>query len=229
MNEPEVLIVDDDLHIRRLLHSTLQRAGYRTSDAATAREALAAAAAAPPNAILLDLGLPDRDGLELVPLFKKSGNAAIIVVSAREATDDKVAALDLGADDYVTKPFDTDELLARLRAAMRHKLDGRGVSLLVRAGHMDIDLVERRISKDGEEVHLTRKEYEVLAVLAAAPGRVVTHQAILQAAWPYEHDRRVEYLRIVIRNLRQKIEPSPTAPSIIKNELGVGYRLIADA
>lgn len=229
MNEPEVLIVDDDLYIRRLLHSTLQRAGYRTSDAATAREALDAAAAAPPHAILLDLGLPDRDGLELVPLLKRSGNAAIIVVSAREATDDKVAALDLGADDYVTKPFDTDELLARLRAAMRHKLDERGAAALVRAGGVEIDLIERRISKDGEELRLTRKEYDVLAVLASAPGRVVTHQTILQAAWPYEHDRRVEYLRIVIRNLRQKIEPSPTQPSIIRNELGVGYRLIADA
>ncbi|HEX8555169.1 MAG TPA: response regulator transcription factor [Sphingomonas sp.] len=228
MNEPTVLIVDDELYIRRLLHGTLQRAGYRTLEAGTAREALDAAVASSPAAILLDLGLPDRDGLELVPLLKKQGKAAIIVVSARETTDDKVAALDLGADDYVTKPFDTEELLARLRAALRHKFDERGASPLVRAGELEIDLVDRRISKAGEEVHLTRKEYEVLAVLAAAPGRVVTHQRILQAAWPYEHDRRVEYLRIVIRNLRQKIEPSPTAPSIIRNELGVGYRLMAD-
>jgi two-component system KDP operon response regulator KdpE len=229
VNEPVVLIVDDELYIRRLLHGTLQRAGYRTLEAATAREALDMSVASAPAAILLDLGLPDRDGLELVPLFKKAGKAAVIVVSAREATDDKVAALDLGADDYVTKPFDTEELLARLRAALRHKLDERGSAPRVRAGALEIDLVDRRVSRAGEDVHLTRKEYEVLAVLAAAPGRVVTHQAILRAAWPYEHDRRVEYLRIVIRNLRQKIEPSPTTPSIIRNELGIGYRLMADA
>jgi two-component system KDP operon response regulator KdpE len=228
MNAPTVLIVDDELYIRRLLHSTLQRAGYRTVEASTAREALSVAATSAPSAILLDLGLADRDGLELVPLLKASGKAAIIVVSAREATDDKVAALDLGADDYVTKPFDTDELLARLRTALRHKLDERGAPRLVRAGEIEIDLAERRIGKAGEEVRLTRKEYEVLAVLAAAPGRVVTHQTILKAAWPYEHDRRIEYLRIVIRNLRHKIEPVPASPTIIRNELGVGYRLIVE-
>ncbi|HEX8554993.1 MAG TPA: response regulator transcription factor [Sphingomonas sp.] len=228
MNQPLVLIVDDELYIRRLLHGTLQRAGYRTLEAGTAREALDAAIASTPAAILLDLGLPDRDGLELVPLLKRSGKAAIIVVSAREATDDKVAALDLGADDYVTKPFDTEELLARLRAALRHKLDERGASPIVRAGELEIDLVDRRISRAGEAVHLTRKEYEVLAMLAAAPGRVITHHTLLQAAWPNEHDRRVEYLRIVIRNLRQKVEPSPSAPSVIRNELGIGYRFMAD-
>jgi two-component system KDP operon response regulator KdpE len=227
LNEPRVLIVDDEVHIRRLLRGTLERAGYRPLEAATARETMDAVAASLPDAVLLDLGLPDRDGLELVPLLRRAG-PAVIVVSAREGTEDKVAALDLGADDYVTKPFDTDELLARLRAALRHKLDERGAAPRLRAGEVEIDLIDRRIRKHGEEVHLTRKEYEVLSTLAASPGRVVTHQTILKAAWPYEHDRRIEYLRIVVRNLRQKIEPDPAAPTIIRNELGVGYRLMAE-
>lgn len=229
MIKSTVLVVDDELYIRRLLRGTLERAGYRVAEASTAREALDTNLSTAPQAVLLDLGLPDRDGLELVPLLRRSGKPAIVVVSAREGTEDKVAALDLGADDYVTKPFDTEELLARLRAALRHKLDERGAAQRVRAGDLDIDLLKRRIMKADEEVHLTRKEYEVLSVLAAAPGRVVTHQTLLQAAWPYEHEKRVEYLRIVIRNLRQKIEPDPNAPTVIRNELGIGYRLIADA
>lgn len=229
MTKPTVLIVDDELYIRRLLHGTLDRAGYRTLQASTAREALDIAESAAPQAILLDLGLPDRDGLELLPLMCRTGKAAIVVVSAREATDDKVAALDLGADDYVTKPFDTDELLARLRAALRHKLGARGAAPVVHAGDLAVNLLQRRIFKAGEEVHLTRKEFEILSVLASAPGRVVTHQTLLQAAWPFEHEKRVEYLRIVVRNLRQKIEPDPRAPSVIRNELGIGYRLVTDA
>ena len=228
MNKPTVLIVDDEVYIRRLLHGTLERAGYRTAEASSAREALDVAEATAPQAILLDLGLPDRDGLELVPLLRKQGDPAIVVVSAREATDDKVTALDLGADDYVTKPFDTEELLARLRAALRHKLRERGATPTVRAGDLEINLIERRILRAGEGVHLTRKEYEVLSVLAASPGRVVTHQTLLQAAWPYEHEKKIEYLRIVVRNLRQKIEPDPNAPTVIRNELGIGYRLMAD-
>lgn len=223
-----ILVVDDELPIRRLLRGTLERGGYRVLEAVNGREALTIAAQQSPQAILLDLGLPDRDGLELVPLLRKSGGAALLVVSAREATDDKVAALDLGADDYVTKPFDTEELLARLRTALRHKAGAQGGSPVVRSGGIVIDMVERRVLRDGEEVHLTRKEYEVLACLAAAPGRVVTHQRILEAAWPFDQERHIEYLRIVVRNLRQKIEPQPAQPSVIVNELGVGYRLMAD-
>lgn len=228
MTKPTVLIVDDEVYIRRLLHGTLDRAGYRTAEASSAREALDVAEATAPQAVLLDLGLPDRDGLELVALLRKIGDPAIVVVSAREATDDKVTALDLGADDYVTKPFDTEELLARLRAALRHKLRERGAAPIVRAGDLEINLIERRILRGGAEVHLTRKEYEVLSVLAASPGRVVTHQSLLQAAWPYEHEKKIEYLRIVVRNLRQKIEPDPNAPTVIRNELGIGYRLMAE-
>jgi two-component system KDP operon response regulator KdpE len=223
-----ILVVDDDLHIRKLLHGTLTRASYEVVEARTGREALDLAASARPDAILLDLGLPDREGLELVPLLKSRANVPIVVVSARDATDDKVAALDLGADDYVTKPFDGEELLARLRAALRHGVSAQGSDPIVRAGDLRMDLANRRISRGEAEIHLTRKEHDVLAVLAKAPGRVVTHSRILEAAWPLEYDRKIEYLRIVIRNLRQKLELDPSRPAVIANELGVGYRLLAD-
>ncbi|WP_174274801.1 response regulator [Sphingomonas bacterium] len=228
MSGQRILVVDDELHIRRLLHGTLTRASYEVIEAKTGREALELAASARPDAILLDLGLPDRDGLELVTLLLRQAKVPLLVVSARESTDDKVAALDLGADDYVTKPFDGEELLARLRAALRHKVSAQGSEPVVRAGNLRIDLPNRTISKGDVEVHLTRKEYDVLAQLAMAPGRVVTHARILKQVWPLEHDRRIEYLRIVVRNLRQKLEPDPARPRILINELGIGYRLMAD-
>jgi len=224
-----ILIVDDDLHIRRLLEGTLTRAGYASIEATTAAEALSQARDGRPDAILLDLGLPDRDGLEIVTLLRQQCPAPIIVVSARDATDQKVAALDLGAHDYVTKPFDSEEVLARLRATLRDRVEAQGASPTVRAGNVTIDLVGRQVLREGEEVHLTRKEFEVLNQLALHPGRVVTHQRVLEAAWPYEVDRRIDYLRIVVRNLRQKLEPDPSRPSLIMNELGVGYRLMADS
>ena len=220
-----ILVVDDEPAIRRLLHGVLGRASYGVIDAATGREALALATSADPDIILLDLGLPDRDGLELLPLLKRAGRAAVLVVSAREATDEKVAALDLGADDYVTKPFDGEELLARIRTALRNRVQAGGARPLVVAGAVEINLVDRLVRRDGAEVHLTRKEYDVLAELARAPGRVITHQQILRAAWPTDHERHIEYLRLVVRNLRQKIEPDPGRPAILLNELGVGYRL----
>jgi two-component system, OmpR family, KDP operon response regulator KdpE len=228
MIRPKILVVDDELQIRRLLGNTLARAGYDVVEAATAREALDMAAAETPDATLLDLGLPDRDGLELVPLLKKRGRMPVIIISARDATDDKVAALDLGADDYVTKPFDTEELLALLRAALRHQVNAQGAEAVVTTGTLRIDLANRDISRDGTAIKLTRKEFDVLSQLAMAPGRVVTHQRILEAAWPTDFERHVEYLRIVVRNLRQKIEIDPTRPALIVNELGVGYRFMAD-
>lgn len=228
MTGQRVLIVDDDLHIRRLLQGTLTRADYETVEATTAAEALAQAKSARPDAILLDLGLPDRDGLEIVTLLRQQCAAPIIVVSARDATDQKVAALDLGAHDYVTKPFDSEEVLARLRATLRDRVEAQGSSPVVTAGEVTIDLANRIVMRDGQEVHVTRKEFEVLHQLALHPGRVVTHQRVLEAAWPYEVDRRIDYLRIVVRNLRQKLEADPARPSLIMNELGVGYRLMAD-
>ncbi|KIU30222.1 Fis family transcriptional regulator [Sphingomonas melonis] len=218
-----VLVVDDEPAIRRLLRQTLERAGHDVIDAADARTALAAVAQDAPDAVLLDLGLPGRDGLELVPVIARTPGVALLVVSARDATEDKVAALDLGADDYVTKPFDSEELLARLRVALRRsEAKGGGV---VRAGEVTIDPAAHRVERAGAEVHLTRKEYEVLTLLADHAGRVVTHKLILQRVWG-GHDPKVEYLRIVIRNLRQKLEAPHPVGSLIANEQGIGYRLI---
>ena len=228
MNGLTVLIVDDELYIRRLLRNTLERAGYTVGEAVDGADALAVAGRVHPTAILLDLGLPDRDGLELVPLLKRLGNPIILVVSAREATDQKVAALDLGADDYVTKPFDSEEILARLRVALRSRGAATAMPQLLRSGDLEIDLENRVVRRNGEETHLTRKEYDVLAALATAPGKVITHQRIMEAAWPTDHERRVEYLRIVVRNLRLKLEGSSGVGTVIANELGVGYRLLVD-
>ncbi|WP_322963973.1 response regulator transcription factor [Sphingomonas fuzhouensis] len=219
-----ILVVDDEVAIRRLLRNTLEQAGHLVVEARDGREALARAAADHPDAVLLDLGLPDRDGLSLIPLLR-GGQRVILVVSAREATEEKVAALDLGADDYVTKPFDTDELLARLRVALRHRRAAEAAPSVVRTGDLAIDLDRRVVTRGGEEQHLTRKEYDVLAVLARHPGRVVTHDKIIDAAWGGDEDPRIDYLRIVVRNLRQKLEAPRPVGSVIANELGVGYRL----
>jgi len=220
-----LLIVEDDAHIRRLLRATIERAGYRTAEAATAREGLSLLDIDKPDLVLLDLGLPDRDGLELIQLIKAKG-AAVIIASAREETAEKVAALDLGADDYLTKPFDTEELLARIRAALRHRLSGTATETKVTIGEVTIDLENRRITRAGEEVHLSPKEYGVLAELARKPGRIFGHAQLLHDVWGPAHDNHVEYLRIVIRNLRQKLEVDPARPALIRNEVGVGYRLI---
>lgn len=224
----KILVVDDEPAIRRLLRNTLERAGYEIVEARNGREAIELAAAEHPSAILLDLGLPDRDGLGLIPLLRRDGETTVLVVSAREATDEKVAALDLGADDFVTKPFDTEELLARLRVALRHKSQSATMPKVIQRGDLTIDLDRRLVCRGAQELHLTRKEHDVLAVLARHIGRVVTHDRIIAAAWGGEDDPRIEYLRIVIRNLRQKLEAPDPVGSVIANELGVGYRLRAD-
>ncbi|MFC4256722.1 response regulator [Altererythrobacter xixiisoli] len=221
-----VLIVDDEPHIRRLLRTTLERASYGVVEAENARAAMDRLTDASPDVVLLDLGLPDRDGLELIPLIRKQSTATLLVVSAREATDLKVAALDLGADDYVTKPFDSEELLARVRTALRHRIHQQGAQSSVVAGDVEIDLVNRRVLKGEVDVHLTPKEYGVVAELAKFPGRVITHQQLMSAVWPHDYERHIEYLRVVIRNIRQKIETDVSRPAILVNELGVGYRLL---
>lgn len=220
-----ILVVDDEIAIRRLLRNTLEQAGHQVVEARDGREALARAAADHPDAVLLDLGLPDRDGLSLIPLLRAQGERVVLVVSAREATEEKVAALDLGADDYVTKPFDSEELLARLRVALRHARAAEAAPRIVKTGDLAIDLDRRLVTRSGEEQHLTRKEYDVLAMLARHPGRVVTHDRIIDAAWGGDEDPRIDYLRIVVRNLRQKLEAPQPVGSVIANELGVGYRL----
>ena len=224
--QPKLLVVDDEPAIRRLLAAALARSVYRVIEAGTAREALNAMQIDKPDAVLLDLGLPDRDGLELVPLIKAAG-AALLIVSARDETGEKVTALDLGADDYVTKPFDTEEVLARVRTALRHRLRADAESELVRVGAVEIDLSARQVRRAGEEVHLTPKEFGFLAELARHPGRVVTHAQLLRTVWGAGHEHDVEYLRVAARGVRRKLEEDPASPSMIRNEPGVGYRLIA--
>jgi two-component system KDP operon response regulator KdpE len=221
----KVLVVDDEPQIQRLLRNTLVRADYEVVQATTAREAMRVIGIDKPDAILLDLGLPDRDGLELVPLIKAQSDATLLIVSAREATAEKVAALDLGADDYVTKPFDTDELLARLRTSLRRRVLASAQSQVVTAWDVEIDLVDRTVRKAGKDVHLTPKEYAFLSELARLPGRVFTHKQLLGAVWGAVFEQNVEYVRIVVRNLRQKLEDDPASPRLIVNELGIGYRL----
>lgn len=225
----KILIVDDETHIRRLIRAALERADYAIVEAGNARAAIERLREERPDITLLDLGLPDRDGLELVSLFKQQSETTLIVVSAREATEEKVAALDLGADDYLTKPFDTDELLARVRVALRNRLTRDGGNLVVTVGDVRLDMVARTVTKGGSEVHLTPKEYAVLAQLARFPGRVITHKHIMAEVWPREHEHHVEYLRVLIRTLRQKLEADPQQPQIISNELGIGYRLRLEA
>lgn len=221
----KVLIVDDEPQIRRLLRAVLERADYAIVEAGNAREAATLLRGERPDIILLDLGLPDRDGLELVPIFKQQSQTTLIVVSARDATDEKVAALDLGADDYLTKPFDTDELLARMRVAVRNRLTRDGGNWVVTLGDVILDMAARRVTKSGKEIHLTPKEYKVLVELARFPGRVITHKQMMNEVWPHEHEHHVEYLRVLIRTLRQKLETDPQHPQLISNELGIGYRL----
>ncbi|WP_159977847.1 MULTISPECIES: response regulator [unclassified Novosphingobium] len=222
-NPVTVLIVDDEPAIRRLFHAGLTRAGYRVVEAATAREAMAALDIDKPEVVLLDLGLPDRDGLELIPLM--AGRTAVLVVSARDETAQKIAALDLGADDYVAKPFDSEEVLARIRTALRRRLPEGPAGQQVRVGAVEIDLMARAVRKAGTEVHLTPKEYGFLAELARNPGRVITHAQLLRAVWGPGHDDDVEYLRVAARGVRRKLEDKPSEPILLRNEPGVGYRL----
>jgi two-component system KDP operon response regulator KdpE len=199
------------------------------AEAGTAREGLSLVDIDKPDAVLLDLGLPDRDGLELIQLIKARSQATLLVVSARDSTTEKVAALDLGADDYLTKPFDTEELLARLRTAFRHRLSTQAERNVVVIGDVEIDLEHRRVRRAGDDVHLPPKEYEVLAELAKHPDRVIGHAQLLRTVWGPAHETHVDYLRIVVRGLRLKLEPDAAQPRLIVNEPGVGYRLATGA
>lgn len=218
-----ILVVDDEPAIRRLVRAAIERSGRQVDEAANAAEAVAEAAHAGRELVLLDLGLPDRDGLELIPLLKARG-LAVIVLTARDATEQKVAALDLGADDYVTKPFDTEELLARIRLALRHRALGSGEPVRT-IGSIVIDPAAREVRKAGEPVVLTRKEYALFSELARFPGRVLTHETLLVAVWGEAHRHDKEYLRVVVRGLRRKLEDDPAMPKLILNDPGVGYRL----
>jgi two-component system, OmpR family, KDP operon response regulator KdpE len=219
-----VLIVDDEPAIRRLLRASLQAEGYRTEEAANGAEALARAPSA--DVVVLDLGLPDIDGLEVVARLRARSTVPIVVLSSREAEAGKVAALDLGADDYVTKPFGIAELMARLRAALRHQLQQNATPPVFRSGGLTVDLVRRLVSIDGRQIRLSPREYDILALLVVHAGKVLTHRFIMERLWGASGD--VQQLRVYVRQIRQKIEPSPERPRYLLTETGVGYRLASD-
>lgn len=221
-----VLVVDDEPPIRRFLRTSLSAQGYDITEAEDGAKALEEVRRRAPDVLVLDLGLPGIDGLEVIRRLRGSGaSLPIIVLSSRVDEAGKVEALDLGADDYVTKPFGVDELLARIRAAMRHKLQQQGERPLFRSGGLTVDLVRRIVTVQGAEVKLSPREYDLLRLLVAHAGKVLTHRFILKEVWGADTD--VQYLRIYIRQLRQKIEPNPERPHHILTETGVGYRLRA--
>lgn len=225
MSGPTVLIIDDEAPIRRLLHRTLAVQDYQVTEARTATEALAELQRHRFDMILLDLGLPDRDGLELIREIRQLSPAPIVVLSSRDHEAAKVAALDLGADDYITKPFGVEELMARIRTALRHRFHEEGARPTVLAGDVQIDLVYRKVTRKGIEVKLSPKEYAILAELAKHAGKVLTHRHLLRSVWGSEIEADVQYLRVYVRQLRQKLEASEDRPSLIVTEPGVGYRL----
>jgi len=223
---PRVLVVDDELPIRRFLNASLGGAGWRVEEAATGAEALSLAASHPPDAVLLDLGLPDLDGIEIVRRLRQWSAVPILVVSARGRERDKIEALDAGADDYVTKPFAIGELLARLRAALRRAEQPEGgAEPVVRTGELTVDLARRRVTVGDREVKLTPIEYRLLATLAGHPGRVMTHAALLREVWGPGSTTQHHYLRVFMAQLRRKLEPEPSRPRLLLTETGVGYRL----
>ena len=221
-----VLVVDDEPPIRRFLRTSLSAQGYRVIEAENGLAVLTLMASHPPDVIVLDLGLPDIDGIEVIRRLRDGGSTVpIVVLTSRTDEPGKVRALDLGADDYVTKPFGMDELLARLRAAVRHRLQQQGERPGFRSGDLTVDLVRRVVTVGGEEVKLSPREYDLLRLLVAHAGKVLTHKFILREVWGGETD--VQYLRIYIRSLRQKIEADPERPQHVVTEVGVGYRLRA--
>jgi two-component system KDP operon response regulator KdpE len=221
-----ILVVDDEPLIRRTIRTSLSAQGYEVREAGTGQAALAAiAATAKPDVMILDLGLPDRDGMSIIEEVRKTSTMPIIVLSIRDDEAGKVKALDLGADDYVTKPFGMVELTARVRTALRHRLQVQGVEALIRSGDLAIDLVHRRITIIDNEVKLTPKEYDLLAYLARQSGKVLRHRQILRDVWGPAQEEDIQYLRVYIRSLRQKIEADATQPRYVLTEPGVGYRL----
>ncbi len=221
-----VLVVDDEPAIRRFLRTSLDSQGFDVVEAADAQTALAQMARGSIDVLVLDLGLPDMDGLDVIRTLREQGSSVpIIVLSSRSDEVAKVRALDLGADDYVTKPFGMDELLARLRAALRHKLQQQGERPIFRVGDLSVDLVRRVVMVRDQEVKLTPREYDLLRALVAHAGKVLTHRFLLREVWGTETD--IAYLRIYVRTLRQKIETDPDRPQLITTEQGVGYRLKA--
>jgi len=225
VSEGRILVVDDEPHILRALQATLRGAGYDVVTAATGEEALRHAAIRPPEAVILDLVLPDRHGAEVCRELRTWSNAPILVLSAVGDEGEKVAALDAGADDYVTKPFGSDELLARLRAALRRTAPATGP--VIEIGELVVDLDKRSVTFAGDPVALTPNEFDLLRLFAQNEGKLLTHPAILREVWGPAYDAESHYLHVYVSQLRRKIEPDPARPRYLLTETGVGYRFVA--
>lgn len=221
---PRILVIDDEPQIHRFLGPALDAAGYEPVRADDAASGLRELARKPPDAVVLDLGLPDMDGKQALAKARAFYDGPILILSARDRETEKIDALDLGADDYVEKPFGVGELLARLRAALRHRIQRETGAPVIRSGPLEIDLVARRVSLEGSPVRLSPREYDLLARLAEGAGKVMTHRQLLTAVWGPAHGEDVQYLRVFVGQLRQKLEADPAHPDIILTEPGVGYR-----
>jgi two-component system KDP operon response regulator KdpE len=224
--KPRILVVDDEPQMHRFLGPALTAAGFEALRADDGETGLRLIASSSPDAVVLDLGLPDMDGKDLLRAARAFYDGPVIVLSAREREAEKIATLDLGADDYVQKPFGVGEFLARLRVALRHKLERVGADAVIVAGDLEIDLVRRLVSRAGEPVRLSPKEYELLARLAEGGGKVLTHRQLLTAIWGPAHVDDLPYLRVLVGQLRQRIEAEPSTPRHVLTEPGVGYRFM---
>jgi len=228
-NAPQLLVIDDEPQIQRAIKTILTEKGFKVTTASRGEEGLALAAVNQPDIVILDLGLPDMDGVEVCTRLREWTQCPIIILSVRDSERDKVAALDRGADDYLTKPFGIEELLARVRVALRHSAGRQeGQGKVIRAGPLTIDLAWHIVKRGEEEVKLSATEYKLLAYLASNHGRVLTHQSILTNVWDPADANHTEYLRVYVRQLRKKLEADPESPQYILTEPGIGYRFIAD-
>jgi len=225
--KPQALVIDDELQIRRLLRACLEGNGYRVIESATGQEGISQAAQHPPDIVILDLGLPDMDGVTVLKRLREWSRVPVVVLSVRDREDDKIAALDGGADDYVTKPFSTGELLARLRVAQRHAIPS-GESPLFHAGGLEVDLTVRVVRLKGKEVKLTATEYSLLRLFVQHSGKVLTHRQILKEVWGPNYVEHTHYLRVYIAHLREKLEADAANPRLIVTESGIGYRLMTE-
>ncbi|MDB5524466.1 MAG: two-component system response regulator [Rhizobium sp.] len=226
MSGHRVLVVDDEPQILRFLRPALDAAGYEVIEAETGAAAIRDVATKAPDIVILDLGLPDMDGKDVITRLRGWSQIPIIILSARDRESEKIAALDLGADDYIEKPFGIGELTARIRSALRHSLKTDAILETVRSDGLKIDFVHRLVDRDGNNIKLTPKEYDLLAILARHAGKVVTHKTLLTAVWGPAHAEDMQYLRVFIGQLRFKIERDPAVPRIVSTEPGVGYRFL---
>lgn len=224
---PSLLVIDDEKQIRRLLRVTLESGGYLVREAENGTLGLQEIAHQTPDGVILDLGLPDVDGTEVIRRLREWSRVPVLVLSVREGEDDKINALDAGADDYLTKPFGGRELLARVRAILR-RTPGVGEPAVVRIGEIEVDQAARLVRRAGTEVHLTAKEYGLLKLLVQHRGKVVTHRQILRELWGPAAEERTDYLRVHMTHLRQKLEPDPHKPRHLKTDAGIGYRLVTE-